>query len=159
MAADNEAMKWAGLAVVAAATLTMATAGCGTSHQSAQFTLQMRPAAPLPARGCISEARRYGYSARGSESLCAGGEGRSWYHAVLINRGSGAYPACHATALDAIGKPVFSGQLPFGFGGVAAGLFAPGHRSTRFYWYLPEKTRRPVARYTAACSPNSNPPV
>jgi hypothetical protein len=118
----------------------------------------MKPAPQLPIRVCIAEARRYGYSTWGAASICAASEGRSWYHAVLTNRGPGAYPACKATAFGTHGNAVFTGQLLFSFGGVPAGLFAPGHRSIAFDWYLPKKTHGPVARYTAACSVNASPP-
>lgn len=136
-------------------------AGCAgqASRQPGQFVLRMRPVAPLTTTACISEARSYGYSAEGGASICAFGGGRQWYQAVLINKGPGAYPACQATGFDAHGTAVFTGQLPLTFAGFPAGLFAKGHRSTAFYWYLPQTTRRPVARYTATCSVNSNPPI
>jgi len=159
LAADSESMKRASLIVGVAVALTMAIGGCGASHRPAQFTMQLRPAAALPTKACISEARRYGYSPPGAESICAAGGGRSWYHAVLTNRGPGAYPACEATGLDAHGKTIFNGQLVFLFGGIPAGLFAPGHRSITFDWYLPGKTRGAVASYTAACAVNPNPPT
>jgi hypothetical protein len=158
-AADNEGMKRVSLALVVAAALVMTIGGCGASHRPVQFTLQMKPALPPPTKACISEARRYGYSPAGAESICAAGRGRSWYHAVLTNRGPGAYPACKAAGLDANGKAVFNGQLLFLFGGIPAGLFALGHRSIAFDWYLPGKTRRPVAHYMAACLPNPSPPT
>jgi hypothetical protein len=158
-AADNESMRRASLTAGVAAALTLAFGGCGTSHRPAQFTMQMRPALPLPTMTCISEARGYGYSPVGAGSICAAGKGRSWYHAVLTNRGSGAYPACEATGLDARGRAIFNGQLLFLFGGRPAGLFAPGHRSVTFDWYLPGKTRGAVASYTAACAVNPNPPT
>jgi hypothetical protein len=159
LAADNESMKWASLTVGVAAALTMAIGGCGASHRPAQLTMQMRPAPPLPTKTCILEARRYGYSLPGAESICAAGGGRNWYHAVLTNRGPGAYPACEATGLDTHGKTIFNGQLLFLFGGIPAGLFAPGHRSVTFDWYLPEKTRGAVASYAAACAVNANSPT
>jgi hypothetical protein len=121
--------------------------------------MHMRPAVPLPAKACISEARRYGYSTVGAESICAAGEGRSWYHAVLTNRGPGAYPACKAIGRGAHGRAIFDGQLLFLFGGVPAGLFAPGHRSVTFDWYLPGRTRGAVTGYTAACEVNAKPPT
>jgi len=97
--------------------------------------------------------------AEGGASICAPGEGRQWYHAVLINKGPGAYPECRATGFDAHGTAVFKGQLPLTFAGFPAGLFANAHRSTAFYWYLPQTIRRPVVRNTATCSVNSNPPT
>jgi len=152
-------MRRATLTVGVAAALTMAIGGCEASHRPVQFTMQMRPAPPLPTNACISEARGYGYSTLGAASICAAGGGRSWYYAVLTNRGSGAYPACEATGLDAHGKTIFSGQLLFLFGGKPAGLFAPGHRSITFEWYLPGKTRSAVTSYAAACTVNANPPT
>jgi len=119
----------------------------------------MRPAPPLPTKACISEARRYGYSTLGAESICAAGAGRNWYHAVLTNRGPGAYPACKATGLDAHAKTIFNGRVLFLFGGKPAGLFALGHRSITFDWYLPGKTRSAVTSYTASCAVNANPPT
>jgi hypothetical protein len=91
--------------------------------------------------------------------VCRAGKGRSWYRAVLTNHGPGAYPACTVTAISLHGRVVFSGTILLSFGGAPAGLFAPGHRSVAFDWYLPRKTHRPIIRYTAACSVDSNPPV
>jgi hypothetical protein len=159
MAVDNECMKLASLTVAVGTALTMAIGGCAVSHRPVQFTIQMRPAPPLLTKACIYQARRYGYSTLGAASICAAGAGRRWYHAVLTNRGPSAYPACKATGLDAHGKAIFNGQLLFLFGGVPAGLFAPGHRSVTFDWYLPKRTCGAVTGYTAACEVNANPPT
>jgi hypothetical protein len=124
----------------------------------AQLTLRMRPASPLRAAACIGELTPYGFSPRGASQLCSFGAGRTWYHAVLVNRGNGAYPLCRAQGLDAQGKIVFSGPVFFTFGGGGAGLYARAHRSMRFSWYLHAVTR-PISRYIATCTVNDNPPV
>jgi hypothetical protein len=73
------------------------------------------------------------------------GQGRTWYHAVLDNRGGDAYPA-------------FSGLLFFIFGGLPVGLDAKGHQSTAFTWYLPEVSA-PIARYVTSCGVDEHPPI
>jgi hypothetical protein len=123
-----------------------------------QFTLRMRPAPPLTMTDCIAEATPYGYSSRGAARICSAGMARSWYHAVLKNNGGGDYPLCRAQAFDAAGNIVFSGHLVFDFGGRPAGLYAYGHRSVSFSWYLPDVSRA-VARYVARCSANNSPPI
>jgi hypothetical protein len=149
-------MKRIGLILAGAA--IVAIGGCGSSHQSAQYTLHMRPALPLSARACIAEARRYGYSATAGAIICAPGQRRSWYRGVLTNGGAYGLPSCEATGFDAHARKVFSGRLSFEIGGIR-GLFVPAHRAITFYWYLPSKTRSPVARYAATCTPVSNPPI
>lgn len=152
-------MKRGGMALILLAGAIVVIGGCSASRRPGQFTLQLKPVAPLSAKACVSQARRYGSGAGGGTVICRSGKGRSWYHAVLTNRGQGAYPACRAIALDTRGRTVFNGPLSFNFGGVPAGLFSPGHRSITFSWYLPEQTRGPVTRYTSACSPNPRPPM
>jgi hypothetical protein len=76
----------------------------------------------------------------------------------LTNHSGGAYPLCDAKALDSTGKIVFNGPLFFTFGGGIAGLYARGHRSVTFSWYLPDISR-PIARYVATCAVNNNPPI
>jgi hypothetical protein len=132
--------------------------GCGSSRHATQFTLQMRPTRSLSAKDCITEARHYGYSSGAGAIICAPARRRSWYRAVLANRGAYGLPSCVATGFDAQMKKVFTGRLFFGIGGIR-GMFVPAHRSITFYWYLPRKTRSPVARYTATCTPVANPPV
>ena len=149
-------MKLVGLILAGAA--IVAIGGCGSSHRSAQFTLHLRPAMPPSARACIAEAKRYGYSATAGAEICAPGQRRSWYRAVLTNRGAYGLPSCEATGFDAQGRQVFSGQLFFAIGGIQ-GLLVPAHRAITFYWYLPASTRSPVARYAASCTPVSNLPV
>ena len=148
---------WVALVLLAAG--IAAIGGCGASHRPGQFTLQLKPVAPLSAKACVSQAARYGWSMSGATVICQAGKGRSWYRAVLANNGPGAYPACTATARGPHGRVVFNGPVRLIFGGFPAGLFAPGHRSVAFRWYLPRKTRGPIARYTATCSVNSSPPV
>ena len=140
--------------ILAGATI-VAISGCGSAHQSVQYTLHMRPALPLSARACILEARRYGYSATAGALICAPGQRRSWYRAVLINTGAYGLPSCETTGFDAHGRKVFSGRLFFEIGGIR-GLFVPAHRAITFYWYLPAMTRGPVARYAATCTAVSN---
>lgn len=149
-------MKRVGLIVAGAA--IVAIGGCGSSHPSAQYTLHLTPAIAPSATVCIAEAKRYGYSATGGAFICAAGQRRSWYRAVLTNAGGYGLPSCEATGFDAQGRQVFSGQLFFAIGGIR-GLFAPADRAITFYWYLPVSTRSPVARYAASCTPVSNPPV
>jgi len=109
-------------------------------HPPAQITLRLRHVAPLTMAACISEATHFGYSVDGARNICSFGKSRSWYHAVLTNKGQGAYPSCRATGFDRSGKAVFGGSLPFALGGFPAGLFARGHRSIAFYWYLPSNS-------------------
>jgi hypothetical protein len=144
------------LGVMAVAAVT----GCSAVFPlTSQLTLRMRPARPMTTTSCVSEARRYGWSAEGGATICAIGRGRSWYHADLKNTGQGAYPLCKATAIGPHGNVVFNGRIIFLLGGFPAGLFASGHRSMAFYWYLPQKTRGAIVRYMATCSVNSNPPI
>jgi hypothetical protein len=70
---------------------------------------------------CVAEVNNYGYSAEAARNICAFGRARSWYHGVITNKGSGAYPSCEARAFDSHGKVVFSGQLAFMFAGRARG--------------------------------------
>jgi hypothetical protein len=149
-------MKRVGLILAGAG--IMAISGCGSSPQSPQYTLQMRPAVPLSAGACIAEARHYGYSPTAGASICAPGQRRRWYRAVLTNAGAYGLPSCAATGFDARGRQVFRGRLFFEIGGIT-GLFVPAHQAITFYWYLPAQTRSPVARYAASCTPAANPPV
>jgi hypothetical protein len=152
--------RWMALATVAAAVAIGAAAVAigvwQASPRPTQFALRMTPVTPLTTTACVSEARRYGYSASAGAIICTPGEGKSWYRAVLTNRGSYGLPACTTTGFDSHGKPVFAGPLFFVIGGIR-GLFVPGHRSIRFYWYLPHKARANVARYAATCSPAPGP--
>jgi hypothetical protein len=146
------------LAGVAAAGVVIAVAlAPGRPGGPAQLTLRMRPAAPLTTAVCTGELTRYGFSRRGASQLCSVGTGRTWYRAVLTNRGSGAYPRCRAKGRDSDGKIVFSGPVVLTFGGIA-GLYARGHRSMTFSWYLPAVSG-PVTRYVATCSVNDHPPT
>lgn len=149
-------MKPNGLMLALAA--IVAIGGCGSSHRGAQYTLHMRPVLSLPAKACITEARRYGYSRSAGAIICAPGQRRSWYRAVLANRGAYGLPRCEAIGFDAHGRKVFSGPLFFTIGGIR-GLFVPAHRAITFYWYLPARTRSPVARYAATCTPVTGPPA
>lgn len=124
-------------------------------HRS-PVTLDLRPATPLTTAACITEVRHYGYGAGPAGSLCQSSTGQSWYHARLTNRGPQAFMSCSATGFGPRGEVVFKGPLPFEFGGVR-GLFAPGHRSITFSWYLPRKAASAVARYTATCSARQYP--
>jgi hypothetical protein len=117
-----------------------------------RFALYMAPVKPLTTTACVEQARYDGYSAAGAGSACAPGQSRAWYRATLTNRGAHGLPACTATGFDAHGQVVFSGHLFFPTGGLG-GLFVPAHSSITFHWYLPARTRRPVARYAASCSP------
>jgi hypothetical protein len=143
---------------MAVTAVSMATYGCGASAQVAQFSLQMRPVPPLSAKACIAEARHYGYSSGAGSIICAPGQHRGWYHAVLTNRGAYGLPSCVATGFGAQGQKVFAGPLFFEIGGIR-GMFVPAHRSVTFYWYLPAKARGPVARYATSCALVTNPPV
>jgi hypothetical protein len=141
---------------VAAATLARRMGGrlttIGECHYR-RFALHMVPVKPLTITACIRQARHYGYSAAGGASVCAPGQARAWYRATLTNRGAYGLPACTAVGFDTLGKPVFSGRLFFGL----RGLFVPAHSSITFYWYLLTRTRGPVARYSASCSPVPHP--
>jgi len=153
---------WVAMAVVAAcaALAVVAVVAVGArrgTHPPAQFSLYMAPVPPLTAAARVSEARRYGFSASAGAIICAPGARYVWYQATLANRGPYGLPACAATGFDAHGKPVFTGRLFFDIGGIR-GLFVPGHGSITFYWYLPRKTRVPVSRFTATCSPVHGPP-
>jgi hypothetical protein len=151
------------LAVFAVPVVSLVIAGVVTAcalgqRETAPLTLRMRPTPPLATAACTSELTSFGFSSRGAAQLCSLGEGRSWYRAMLTNVGGGAYPFCRAKALDSSGRIVFSGPLFFNFGGGVAGLYAPGHRSVKFSWYLPGVSR-PIARYVATCTVNQNPPI
>ena len=146
---------WVAVIVLALAGI-VAVGAWRASHRPAQFTLRMTPVPPLTTLACVTEARRYGYSSSAGAIICSPGDGRGWYRAVLTNRGSYGLPTCTATGFDSHAKPVFTGQLFFGIGGIR-GLFVPGHRSITFYWYLPHRTRVSVARYTATCAASSSP--
>jgi hypothetical protein len=119
-------------------------------HRS-PVTLSMRPVPPLTTAACVTEVRHYGYGAGPAGDLCRPAAGQRWYHARLTNRGPQDFMSCTARGFSSSGQVVFSGRLPFEFGGIR-GLFAPGHRAITFSWYLPRKTASPVARYTATCS-------
>lgn len=165
-------------AIVAALAITAVAAaafglvnffGPGGTHPAAaprrpaQITLQMRPAMPLTMSGCVAQAEHYGrYTANGAARICAPDRQRNrwnWYHAVLTNKGPGAYPACQATGFDAHGTAVGHWQLFFQFGGAPTGLYAKRNSSASFSWYLPGPKRRAIVRYTATCSVNSHPAV
>jgi hypothetical protein len=128
-------------------------------RRSAQLTLRMRPVPPLSMSACVAQAEPYGYTAQGAAHICAAGSGQSWYHAVLTNKGAGAYPACRITGFDAFGKAISHRQLYFQFGGGSAGLYAEGHTSTAFSWYLPKPKHGTIVRYVATCSINARPAV
>jgi len=122
----------------------------------------MQPRAPLSLDECITEARQDGgYSVLGARAMCVhdAPRNRIWYHAVLSNRGEGAYPACAAQGFDSSGRIVYDGPLSFAFGGELAGLFAEGHRSIAFDWYLPSPIHGSVTRFMSSCEVNSNPPI
>jgi hypothetical protein len=119
--------------------------------KSSQVTMAMKPAAPLTTAACVSQARHFGgYSAGAAGLLCGTGHGLSWYHARLTNQGGYDFTRCRATGYDAGGRVVFRGLLPFDFAGTR-GLFAPGHRSIEFSWYLPRQSGSAAARYVTAC--------
>jgi hypothetical protein len=141
--------------VVAAVAIATKTGRAGPGQQ---FSLRMSPAPAPMMTECVAEATSYGYSLHGASEVCSVGNGRSWYHAVLKNTGGGAYPLCRAAAFDAHGNIVFNGQLFFGFGGRPAGMYAQGHRSVSFSWYLPHVSRA-VARYVPRCTVNTSPPI
>ena len=117
----------------------------------AQVTLIMRPVRPLTIAACAAEAHQYGYSLSAAAGFCEAGTGHSWYFARLTNRGPYDFMSCAATGYDSRGQNVFHGPLPFEFAGIR-GLFAPGHRTITFTWYLPQITSAAVARYTATCT-------
>jgi hypothetical protein len=148
------------MALIAAALAVVVTVVVVVTGNAApeQFTLRMRPAPPLMMTECIAAAASHGYGPAGASEICLAGKDRSWYHAVLTNNGAGAYPLCSAQGFDSGGNIVFSGQLVLAFGGYPAGLFAYGHHSVSFSWYLPTVSR-PVARYVATCSVNNSPPI
>ncbi len=148
---------WAMIAAAVAIAVTVVVVVTNNAG-SEQLTLRMRPALPLTMTECIAEATPHGYTPHGAAAICSVGKGRSWYRAVLTDSGGDAYPLCRAKAFDSRGNIVFSGQLVFDFGGWPAGLYAHGHSSVSFSWYLPEVSR-PVARYLATCSVNSTPPI
>lgn len=153
-----------GLLVIVAAIIAavVAVTGVMKSHQAGQFrqfTLRMRPSAPLSMAACSAEVAPYGWNIHeGPPFICRLGKGRTWYRGVLTNSGGDAHPACRATGFDARGKVVFSGALLFIFGGMPAGLDAKGHRSTAFTWYLP-KVSAPITRYATSCRVNEDPPI
>lgn len=126
--------------------------------RSARLTLRMRPVAALSVSACVAQAEPYGYTAQGAEHICAVGSAQSWYYAVLTNKGGGVYPTCRATGFDALGRAISHRQLFFQFGGKPAGLFAKGHTSIAFYWYLPRPKHGTIVRYSATCSINQRPP-
>ena len=151
---------WHWMALIAAALAVVVTVVVVVAGNAApeQFALRMRPAPPLTMTECIAAATSHGYGPDGASGICSVGKGRRWYRAVLKNNGGGAYPLCSATGFDSGGNIVFSGQLVLSFGGFPAGLFASGHHSVSFSWYLPTVSR-PVARYVATCSVNNSPPI
>jgi hypothetical protein len=124
--------------------------------KSSQVTMAMKPAAPLTTAACVSQARHYGYAAAPAGALCATGRGLSWYHARLTNKGGYDFTRCRATGYDAGGRVVFRGLVPFDFAG-PRGLFAPGHRSIEFSWYLPRQAGSPAARYVTDCTARQYP--
>jgi len=147
------------MALAVVITVVVAVIGVMKSPEAGQFTLRMRSSAPLSLAACSAEVAPYGWNVQGGPPvICRIGQGRTWYHAVLDNRGGDAYPACRATGFDARGKVVFSGQLFFIFGGFPAGLDVKSHRSTAFTWYLP-KVSAPIARYVTSCGVDSHPPI
>lgn len=129
-----------------------------TVHEPAQFALRLRPVAPMTTTACVSETKRFGYSTEGGRSICAAGQRRSWYRAIITNTGDGAYPACSATAVGPHGAAIFHGPLAFTLGGIP-GLFVPGHRTITFSWYLPRRTGGRIIRYSGSCSVNTHPPT
>jgi hypothetical protein len=128
------------------------------SSGPAQFTLRMQSSPPLTLAACGAEVATYGWNVQGGPpAICRLGEGKTWYHAMLVNHGGDAYPDCRATAFDARGKVLFSRDLYFNFAGYT-GLEARGHRSTAFTWYIPNISA-PVARYVTSCVVEQNPPI
>ena len=69
----------------------------------------------------------------------------------LVNTGRYTQVNCTATGYGARGEVLFSGPLPFEFGGIR-GLFVPAHWALTFTWYLPQRTTASVRSYAAACS-------
>jgi hypothetical protein len=122
----------------------------------AQVALSMRAVRPLTMAACVAETHHYGYSIGAAGVICEPGTDGSWYHARLTNMGPYAFMSCVATGYDSRGKVVFHGLLPFTFAD-PRGLFAPGHRSIVFSWYLPQAVTAPVARYVATCSARQYP--
>jgi hypothetical protein len=51
---------------------------------------------------------------------------------------------------------VFRGLVPFDFAG-PRGLFALGHRSIEFSWYLPRQPGPAAVRYATSCAARPNP--
>jgi hypothetical protein len=151
---------WCALAVMTLIGLVTAFVVNTERGESEQFTLRLRPSAPLTMTACMAQAGRYGWPVSPERpSVCSLGIGRAWYHAVLTNHGAGAYPLCSATGFDSRRRIAFSGTLFFNFGGYPAGLYAGGHRSIVFSWYIPSHIPRPVARYAATCTVNEHPPI
>lgn len=116
-----------------------------------QIVLSMRPAHPLMLDACAAEAHAQGYSLLAGKDLCRAGASVPWYHAVLTNRGGYAQVSCSATGYDSHSLVAFNGLLGLELFGIR-GLFAPGHQTIRFYWYLPEAASAPIKRYVATCS-------
>ena len=151
-----KARYWVALAVLVIAGVVAIVTWRAT--RPPQYALRLTPITPLTRLACVSEAEHYGYSAFFGAIICKQGSGRNWFRAVLTNRGSYGLPACKVTGFDRHGHKVFSGLVTFGLGGIR-GLFVAGHRTVRFSWYLEGSTspHRPIARYTATCSPSSSP--
>jgi hypothetical protein len=116
-----------------------------------QITLWMTPAHPLTLAACAEEAHQFGYSIDAGRSFCQPGVGGTWYHAALVNNGPYRQVSCTAKGYGARGTVLFSGPLPFEFGGIR-GLFAPAHWALLFTWYLPQRTTARVWTYVATCS-------
>jgi len=121
-----------------------------------QVGLVMVPVHPPAEAVCVGQVRQYGYSLDAAASVCGNGEGASWYYARLTNDGRYALMNCRASGYDTAGKVVFRGPLPLTFGGLR-GWFAQAHHAVMFYWFLPEATASPVARYAASCSASNCP--
>ena|SRR6266550_7305957 len=129
---------------------------CGSS----QLKLQMTPRSPLSINACIEETRSFGgYSVATGHDVCRSGRDMPWYHGVLTNDGDGAYPACVAQGFDRVGKVVFNGPVSLMFGGFPAGLFAKGHRSESFDWFIDTQPSGRIVRYSTSCSVNDDPPI
>ena len=90
---------WAALIVLAMGGL-VAVVALTAVHRPAQIALRMKPVPPLTMAACITEATHFGYSVVGARTICSFGKARSWYHAVLTNKGPGAYPSCGATVFE-----------------------------------------------------------
>jgi hypothetical protein len=147
-------------AVIALAAIGIVTGiAVGSRHAAPQLTLQLAPTTTLTMRACVAEVTPAGYTVAAARSICSFGRERPWYHARLTNNGAGAYPSCSANGFDSRGKIVFSGPLVFSFGGFPDGLYAKGHRSTAFSWYLPRAVSRQVERYVAVCQVDASPPT